>query len=245
MKLSFFYFICHVCCVSWWKLQLFMEKFDVCVQYNRIFAYCVPFKKILINVYQKGGVHPHRWAFRLLLINYRPFGIIYRKLHKGIFNIINFWPFIESSLLYNFILSLYLIDANTCSCSFLESFLRYNDNDTFMSVSASWHGWVVLVMVGFVSSTRESPYMPSAGTRPPSPSPVSTSRWRDGSQVRTVGCIILCIKSAFAHGLKQWCNIAFHFFFICIVFQLYSLCLIFISILFCNIYIDVSWLTPV
>jgi len=40
--LEVFDFVCHVCCVSWWKLDLFkVKKKDVCVRYNRISAYCV------------------------------------------------------------------------------------------------------------------------------------------------------------------------------------------------------------
>jgi len=42
--------VCHVWCVSWWKLDLFKVKIDVCVRYNRISAYCVPTPCVLRTV---------------------------------------------------------------------------------------------------------------------------------------------------------------------------------------------------
>jgi len=48
--LEFFDFVCHVCCVFWWKLDLFKLKIDVCVRYNRISAYCVPTLCVLRTV---------------------------------------------------------------------------------------------------------------------------------------------------------------------------------------------------
>jgi len=42
MPQTIFIYICHLCCVSWWKLDLLKVKIDVCVRYNRISAYCVP-----------------------------------------------------------------------------------------------------------------------------------------------------------------------------------------------------------
>jgi len=45
-----FDFVCHVCCVSWWQLDLLKVKNNVCVRYNRIFAYCVPTLCVLRTV---------------------------------------------------------------------------------------------------------------------------------------------------------------------------------------------------
>ena len=54
--LELFDFVRHVCCVSWWRLDLLKVKIDNCVRYNRIFVYCVPSKHPLNTAYQKGGV---------------------------------------------------------------------------------------------------------------------------------------------------------------------------------------------
>ena len=63
--LELFDFVCYVCCVFWWKLDLLKVKIDVCVVYDiteflrtayRPFAYCVPSKFPLNTAYQKGGV---------------------------------------------------------------------------------------------------------------------------------------------------------------------------------------------
>jgi len=68
--LELFDLVCLVWCVSWWKLDLFKVKIDVCVRYKRISAYCVPtlcvlrtVKKNLNTAYQKGGCHPH-WMIK-------------------------------------------------------------------------------------------------------------------------------------------------------------------------------------
>ena len=54
-SLECFYFVCHPCCVF---LMIFKVKMDVCVRYNRIFAYCLPTRLnapwILHN--KRGGV---------------------------------------------------------------------------------------------------------------------------------------------------------------------------------------------
>jgi len=63
-KKALFDFKCHLCCVSWWKLDLFKVKIDVCKWYNRIsayrpFAYCIPSKKNWILRTKRGwGYHP-------------------------------------------------------------------------------------------------------------------------------------------------------------------------------------------
>jgi len=45
-----FDFVCHMCCVSWWKIDILKVKIDVCGRYNRFpayqtFAYCVPHRR--------------------------------------------------------------------------------------------------------------------------------------------------------------------------------------------------------
>jgi len=56
--LYLFEFVCHVCCVSWWKLDLFIVTFDVCVRYNRIFACWVPTHCVLRTVWNKLNIAP-------------------------------------------------------------------------------------------------------------------------------------------------------------------------------------------
>jgi len=60
-------------CISWWKLDLFKVKIDVCVRYNRISVYCVPtlcvlrtVKKNWILRTKRGGVSPSRTLLTLV-----------------------------------------------------------------------------------------------------------------------------------------------------------------------------------
>jgi len=73
-----FDFVCHVYCVSWWKLDLFKVKIDVCVRYiteflrtaYQPFAYCVQCNPPPLNTaYQKGGVSLSE-KFRVILTLY-------------------------------------------------------------------------------------------------------------------------------------------------------------------------------
>ena len=76
-SLELFDFVCHVCCVSWWKLELLKVKIDVCVRYNRIFAYCILRTDPLRTAYRlntpwilrtkKGGV-TFKYGFNILLV---------------------------------------------------------------------------------------------------------------------------------------------------------------------------------
>jgi len=85
--LELFDFVCHVCCVSWWKLDIFKVKIYVWVRYNRIlrtayqpFAYCVPSKKTWILRTKKGDVTLTKSLYQSHFLVYNNPVFVYHKL---------------------------------------------------------------------------------------------------------------------------------------------------------------------